>query len=56
MVNPVSASHAAAHSGYEVQQAATKLPQPAQHSTSMPQDKVTIKSKGDNADHDGDRK
>jgi hypothetical protein len=54
MINPVSASHVAAQAGYGVQQVARKPSQPAPQETSMPEDKVTIRS-GD-IDHDGDGK
>ena len=55
MINPVSPSVAAAQSGYGVQQAASKQPQPPQQQASWPQDKVTIKGSSGAADHDGDR-
>lgn len=54
MLNPVGALHAAAHAGYGVRQAPSKPQQPAQQESSMPQDKVTIRS-GD-VDHDGDNR
>lgn len=56
MMNPVSDSHAAAQAGHEAQPIAHKPPQPAQQKASWPEDKVTIKSRGGDADHDGDHK
>jgi hypothetical protein len=55
MMNPVSASIAAAQSGYAVQHTTSKPPQPPKQEASWPQDKVTIKGVG-GRDHDGDSK
>jgi len=52
MLNPVSSAHASQAS--ETTKAAAPKPQPQQKST-LPSDKVTLKSTGD-ANHDGDSK
>jgi len=54
MMNPVSAAHAVASYGFEAAPSkSTQKPQPA---SSFPQDKVSIKSNGGDADRDGDSK
>jgi hypothetical protein len=52
MINPISS----AHSNYanQVSQPAVRQPQPPKQDSASVQDKVTLKSTGADADHDGD--